>query len=187
MASWTEPPNTPECRSLQPHSTFKLKKQIMLIRHPSRHAEYIHGILNHSKSINIKQHSNQSSPPWRSSRFLSVRRWCRVWFCPANSCQRCRHSRRLLRKCLYEQTPVHPGPPSQTPPCPRSRIWCWWEAPAAWGDGEKIRLCWNFQIHYHRALLCTSLKYQWDEKQFVRYCFRVYKWFETRSRWRDLV
>lgn len=35
MASWTEPPNTPECRSLQPHSTFEftdyLEKVVSLI------------------------------------------------------------------------------------------------------------------------------------------------------------
>lgn len=166
----------------------------MLIRYPSRHAEYICGILKHSKFINIKQHYNPSSPPWRSSRFLSVRRWCRVWSCPANSCQRCRHSQRLLRKCLYEQTPVHPGPPIQTPPCPRSRIWCWWEAPAAWREmRKKMWLCWSFQIHYHQAILCTSLNISDMEsllgifQQFVSYCFREYRWFKTRSIWHDLV
>lgn len=92
-------------------------------------------MLNHNKTEGLDLFcsfslTKQNPPQWKSSRFLSDHRWYRVWFFPASSCQRCRHSPHLSRRCLFERRPAHLGPQIQIPPCPRSRIWCWREAPA---------------------------------------------------------
>ena len=147
MASWTEPPNTPECRSFSQQFTLKDENKLLWWCAASKRnfaeCRITDVLLHHSIFVGpqfnrlflkVKHCINRTPPQWRSSRFLSDHRWCRVWSCPASSCQRCKRSPRLLRRCLFEITLAHPGPQIQTPPSPRSRTWYWWEAPGKWRE-----------------------------------------------------
>lgn len=138
MASWTEPPNTPEWRSLQPHSTYIYRTSTLSLHDNNSNCAIWSQLAGRYETYVVKSTVKKVSwPQGRSSRCPSDHKWCRVWFCPASSCQRCRHSPRLSGKCLFGQTQAHPGPQSPIPPSLQSRIWYWWEAPVLNGKENK--------------------------------------------------